>query len=496
MKVLVFHGYLLHGTGSNVYNASLARALARLGHEVHLVCQDRRASDLAAGAKGSVTIHNPDIGGLLPVFVRDEYEGFRVKAFTELTEEELAAYIDANVAAVREVAEGAGGVDAALANHLVMGPVILARAGLDYAVKVHGSDLSYTVLPDLERFGPFAEEAVEGAAGILVGSGHIADRLRQAVGELGQPKVRLGPPGVDTDLFARVPEDRGSDRLRELAARLRSLAQEAVATKGTWDRDVVAAAEAIEWFAGAEGPHVVFVGKLIVSKGVDLLLAAWPLVHARNPGARLLIAGFGELEAALRGVWAGLEAGDLRPARELAAKGRALEGGEEHPLEILAAFLDRVPDAYAADAAAAAGSVRFSGRLEHDEVGALVPATDALVFPSTFPEAFGMVAAEAAAAGVLPVSAGHSGAREVSDALAAELPAAVAPLVSFPVSEGAAEAIAERLTGWFELPDDIREAARSALSETVARLWSWEGVARGVLAASAGRLDDLPPVPQ
>src|SRR3954470_8933905 len=46
MRVLIFHGYLLHGTGSNVYNASLARALARLGHEVHLLCQDRDAGSL------------------------------------------------------------------------------------------------------------------------------------------------------------------------------------------------------------------------------------------------------------------------------------------------------------------------------------------------------------------------------------------------------------------------------------------------------------------
>ena len=41
MRVLIFHGYLLRGTGSNIYNSSLARALARLGHEVDLVCQDR-----------------------------------------------------------------------------------------------------------------------------------------------------------------------------------------------------------------------------------------------------------------------------------------------------------------------------------------------------------------------------------------------------------------------------------------------------------------------
>ncbi len=138
----------------------------------------------------------------------------------------------------------------------------------------------------------------------------------------------------------------------------------------------------------------------------------------------------------------------------------------------------------------------FAGRLEHEEVARLVPAADALVFPSTFPEAFGMVAAEAAAAGVLPVSAGHSGALEVSRALAAELPPEVAGLVSFQVDEGAVTAIADRLNGWLALDEPTRERARAILAETSKRLWSWEGVARGVLAASAGELGRLPPVPE
>ena len=45
MRVLVFHGYLLRGTGSNVYNASLVAALVRLGHQVDLLCQDRHADE-------------------------------------------------------------------------------------------------------------------------------------------------------------------------------------------------------------------------------------------------------------------------------------------------------------------------------------------------------------------------------------------------------------------------------------------------------------------
>ena len=157
MRVLLFHGYMLRGTGSNIYNANLAPALARLGHEVHLLCQDREVE------LDGVEIHNPDIGGLLPVYVKDPYEGFEVKAFPELTEAELDRYIDANVAAVRAVAEAAGGIDAGLANHLVMGPAILARAGVGpFAAKIHGSALEYTVKPH-PRFLPYAEEGMRGA---------------------------------------------------------------------------------------------------------------------------------------------------------------------------------------------------------------------------------------------------------------------------------------------------------------------------------------------
>jgi glycosyltransferase involved in cell wall biosynthesis len=237
------------------------------------------------------------------------------------------------------------------------------------------------------------------------------------------------------------------------------------------------------------------VGKLIVSKGVDLLLCAWPVVHASNPGARLLVVGFGEYGSALARLWASLAAGEMEDARSLAARGRALEGGEEGPLPILSEFLASPPPGYARAAREAAGSVQFAGRLEHDEVARLIPATDALVFPSTFPEAFGMVAAEAAAAGVLPVSAGHSGAAEVSRALAESLPPEVGELVSFPVDRAAVSGIADRLNAWLMMDAAARSEPRVILSETARRLWSWEGVARDVLAASAGRLEELAPVP-
>jgi glycosyltransferase involved in cell wall biosynthesis len=443
MRVLVFHGYMLRGTGSNIYNVNLARALVGLGHEVHLLCQDREVRI------DGVQIHNPDIGGLLPVYVKDPYEGFEVKTFPELTEAELARYVEANVNAARDVAEAAGGIDLALANHLVMGPAILARAGVaPFAAKIHGSALEYTVKPH-PRFRPYAGEGMEAARGVLVGSGHTAESLWAALADLpGLPeKTRLGPPGVDVGEFR--PH-------------------------------------------GEREPLVVFVGKLIVSKGVDLLLAAWPLVRAAHPEARLEIAGFGAYEEGLRRLLGALDRGDLDEAREVARRGWALEGGEERSLPILGSFLADPPPGYAEMARTAAGSVEFVGRLEHREVAELFPRAEAMVMPSTFPEAFGMVAVEAAACGALPVSAGHSGMLEVSRQLSEALPEPVSSLTSFPVGEGAIEAIAERLNAWLALPENDRAAARDALVETVGRLWSWEGVARGVLAAAAGELDDLP----
>jgi len=470
MRVLLFHGYMLRGTGSNIYNANLAPALARLGHEVHLLCQDREVE------LEGVQIHNPDIGGLLPVYVKDPYEGFEVKAFEELTEAELDRYIDANVAAVRQVAEKAGGIDFALANHLVMGPAILARANVaPFAAKIHGSALEYTVKPH-PRFLPYAEEGVRAASGVLVGSGHTARSLWAALPNIPdlEQKTRLGPPGVDIDRFRpREPAD----------------AQREPADGGP-------AGEVFVLGPPSSGSHrgalVVFVGKLIVSKGVDLLLAAWPLVRAAHPEAKLQIVGYGEYEDGLRRLLGALERGDLDDAREVARLGWALEGGEEKPLKVLSAFLADPPEGYVGAVKAAAGSIEWLGRQEHDVVAELLPQAEALVMPSTFPEAFGMVAAEAAACGVLPVSAGHSGMLEVSRQLAADLPDEVAGLTSFPVEPGAVEAIAARLDAWLAMPEAERESARAALVATVRRLWSWEGVARGVLAAAAANLDELP----
>ncbi len=490
MRVLIFHGYLLQGTGSNVYNAELGAALVRGGHEVHLLCQDRDPFALpwvdAVGtwedgalsvrerrSPARATVYRPDIGGVLPLYVADRYEGFDARPFQDFSDAEVEAYVSANVAAVRSVVARAR-PDVALANHLVMGPAVLARALEDvpYAVKVHGSALEYTVKPYPERFKAYAADGLAGARGVLVGSRHTAESLWTEMDDPSLPgRTRLGPPGVDIERFAP-----GRGDLAGLRSRLAALSPDPI-TGSSFDRDPGEAVAALD--SVSDGDRlVVFVGKLIASKGVELLLAAWPLVLAREPRARLLIVGFGGFRPGLESLADALSRGDLDAAR-------ALRGEQGQELPQLAAHLA------GADPSLRLGRVAFAGRLTHDEVADLLPAAEAVTMTSTFPEAFGMVAAEAAACGALPVVANHSGMGEVARTLRAAVPAEARGWLSFEVGDAAVAELAGALSGWLGASEQVRAATREAIVEVTRARYSWDGVARGVIAAAQGELAGL-----
>jgi glycosyltransferase involved in cell wall biosynthesis len=102
-----------------------------------------------------------------------------------------------------------------------------------------------------------------------------------------------------------------------------------------------------------------------------------------------------------------------------------------------------------------------------------------------------MVAAEAAACGVLPLSAAHSGMAEVTATLEPAIDEELRPLLSFAVGPDAVEEIASKLVRWLTLDDAQRGRAVAGLAALARRRYGWESVAEGVIAAAQGRLGEL-----
>jgi glycosyltransferase involved in cell wall biosynthesis len=400
MRILLWHGYLLGGTGSNVYTRAIAREWARAGHDVTVLCQEPNPDgyDLE-GAR----VVRPDIHGLLPVFVLDRYEGLEAKLLQDFTRAERERYVEANASALR----GLGPADAVFANHVLLGGPVAAASGLPFAVKAHGSELEYSMRGNRE-LSDWGREALAEARAVFVGSTHIRDVLEEVVGHV--DRVYEVPPGVDVEEFRLEPRDTALERLlEECRADPPNLGNERLPDEGN--------AERLGAFLAGEQPTVLYFGKLLRNKGVHLLLEA-----LRGLDARAVVVGFG----------------DYRDELE------ALAG----------------PD------------VLFTGPLEHRHLVHLVPLADVTVVPSIFPEAFGMVAAEAAAGGSIPLVARHSGLAEIAEALEPEL-------TSF--ENGNVDDLRAKLQRLLELSSQEREQLRLHARRVAEERWSWAHVADRLL---------------
>jgi glycosyltransferase involved in cell wall biosynthesis len=409
VRILLWHGYLLAGTGSNIYTRALARVWSQAGHDVVVLCQEPHPErfDLAGA-----TVVRPDIGGLLPVFVLDRYEGLEAKLLQDCTRAERERYVALNTAAVREHLPA----DVVFANHVLLGAPVGVASGARFAVKAHGSELEYSMRGN-DELTAWGRETLAQAEAVYVGSAHIREVLEEVLGHV--DRVHEVPPGVDVDEFK--PEPR-AEALPRLLAEARADAPNPGNTNARLPDE--GNAERLAEFLAGDEPTVVYFGKLLYNKGVHILLDALRTVDARG-----VIVGFG----------------DYRVELERTAPARTL----------------------------------FTGALEHRHLVHLLPLADVTVVPSIFPEAFGMVAAEAAAAGSPPLVARHSGLAEVAEGLEAEYPPEYRHLASF--RTGDAAELASKLNERLALPSDIRTELGVAARRAAVERWSWKGVAARLL---------------
>jgi glycosyltransferase involved in cell wall biosynthesis len=362
---------------------------------------------------GDATAVRPDVGGLLPVFVLDRYEGYEVKRVQECTRAELDAWVDANARALREH----GSADLTYVNHVLLGGAVGAASGSPYVVKAHGSELEYSMRGNAE-LSAWGGEVLAGADATIVGSEHIRNVVREVCGTV--ERVHEIPPGVDVELWRPAPRGEAFEGL--VAESRRDPPNPGNANERLPDEGN---AERLASFLAGERPTVVYYGKLIENKGVQVLLDA-----LRGVEARAVIVGFGDYRSQLEKQAAGLD-------------------------------------------------VLFTGPLEHRHLVHLLALADVAVVPSIFPEAFGMVAAEAAAAGCPPIVADHSGLGEIARGLEEDYPPGRGGLASFPNGDSAA--LRERLDAVLALRGADRAALRAAARKAAVERWSWSSVAGQIL---------------
>jgi glycosyltransferase involved in cell wall biosynthesis len=245
------------------------------------------------------------------------------------------------------------------------------------------------------------------------------------------------------------------------------------------DADIESKLEAIDW---QETDALLFVGRIIASKGLQSIIAAMPLILDQRPQAKLLVVGHGPLREAMEAfVWA-LGNGERGLAEKIVAMGSGLEGSTAKPLAAVARFYDSLKERGELDdyfekarRLLRAESVIFTGYLTHRELRYLFPCSDVAIFPSVVAEAGPLVFLEALASGCFPLGTYFAGMAASIDSVAAVLPVEEAALMKLSPEEDKTVAdIAARVPAALPVGGKHKRALRKLAVER----YDWKSVAR------------------
>ncbi|MDD5747839.1 MAG: glycosyltransferase family 4 protein [Actinomycetota bacterium] len=536
LRILIVHGYLLSGTGSNQYVQALSQALSLQGHNVVVYCQENepdfpfvtsylRETSKSSGPElvwrrdsefpGECMVYKPYIGEILPVFVRDGYRDFRVKEFVELEENELLAYVDANEDSLKRLIRQFS-PDFVLVNHAVMLPYVLAEIrkedSFPYFAIIHGSGIDFAVKRD-PRYLHYASEGLAHAERIITPSEYtsreISKIFKGIVPSIGD-KTHVISPGVDTEIFFPTGlslsnsvetvissiEERTSgltvvDFARSPVKKRRTFDDESI--EGEIERinalcpDWIPSKDAISplrELARKNTPYFIFIGKLLETKGIQCVPFALPLIKRKHPDVKIVVVGFGELRGILELILESLDSGDIRALKKLCDYGNKRYAKRlEEPFGPICDFLSSLAGEGTLDdylrlcvEREIRDSVIFTGYTRPREHRYLLEHAKALLAPSIAPEAFGMVLVEAMAMGVTPVSCTHSG-----------LESALRPVfevwgeesedIALGTKEKMVTRIAAACSRVLEIPKRDLKARTKKVRELVSRNSSWLSVA-------------------
>ncbi len=464
LEILFWHGYLLHGSGSNIFALNIVEEFVK-ANNVYLFSQERNwdgiegiSSHWTMDADQNISIKTkfkesgfvgvtPYIGDLLPVFVYDDYDGFKVKTFDKLTDEELEKYIDLNVRAMISFLEK-NKVDIIYCNHFAIAPYIMKKVqektGVPYVVIGHGSSLNYIVSRD-KRYMEMSYEGFLDSKNVVVQSEYIRGRsceIYEKTDFFRDSRFRIIPSGVNFEQFNRLMKDEEIkniieekvhfsngplkkiyDESYEKIKKLEDIKKIKKITDETEnkieyrdvDRDLLS-----KLSEDPKGKNkILYIGKLIISKGVHILLMSLPYIFQKNPTINVTIVGYGKFRPALEILLRGLIEGNRGLLETIIEKGCYLEEKKSGKLEYLSKFWNslkadgRLENYLELAKKIDMERVVFLGKLDHDTLPHIIKKHSVIIVPSIFPESFGMVSIEGMSQGLIPVVFNHSGLKEV-----------------------------------------------------------------------------------
>ncbi len=526
MKIGLFHGYNLGGSGSNEYTRYLAKALHQKNAEIHLICREPAAESLGFidiairydvdanaeilfdnseqtesvftdSAKPLVYLHELPIGAVMPVYVTDKQRDGVVKSFSNLSDAELNEYEAVSSRVLKKILIDHT-LDILHCNHVTYQPQIAekvcAETDTPYIIYPHGSAIEYTVKTD-ERYFNKVRESIKLTDGLIIGNNEVRNRLINLYPELKTEildKSDIVGVGVDTSLFTSCEPDQRQqslDTLCELGlggGKTKALTEELEQQLDQGNLQSVTAYrnayvqklpdDSISEKLGSldlEKPVLLFVGALTAGKGLQGLLCGLCSALGKNPDIQLVIVGAGAYRETLEGLVHALSTRNLPLLKDMASQGFDLDFSDNTGAwEDVTHYLDNNSQELFAAAEQLKSNVHFVGRLNHDQLKFLFPIADLAVFPSVVPEAYPLVLMESLSNGVLPVVSYFSGFTDGIDELADVIPEDLLSRMRIPMdNEERISALADNIL--HILASDSFKTIRPTLRQVACERYDW-----------------------
>lgn len=527
----MLHQYSLFASGSCLYARRVAQSLLGLGWKVHLISRELNPErydfideaylyadeedPLFKRSDNPQCVSHTVLNEIIPVSAeRAEFPDG--KLFTALSDDEIERYVRHEVKTIGYILKRHK-VDVMMVNHVLLYPYIARllkeETGIPYVVVVHGSTIEFVLKKDA-RYRKYALEGLEGASKIVALNSDVWERVTEISPDFEEKLVEI-PVGVNVELFhPTTPQDMKSNlyemerelirighkgknpylkRRTGMILRERSPRQMASSlidvrksySHGLADDGITDTLSSLDWEGEAT---IVYVGRLLLEKGVHCLLTAMPGILNRCPNTRLLVVGDGIDRELFELIVEALDSGELALMNRVmdAAKcyRNVFEGNVDDSLGYLEHFLNKDKSSVKAYLKSGKGKVKnsviFTGYLSQHAMVNILGVARISIVPSIVKEAFPLVSLEALASGVIPVGSYEAGLRPILSEIGSSIPR-LGESVRLRREPGVfVDDIVDKVTavlGTLEDPTE-REEIRGQCRQLVSERYSWDKVAK------------------